>query len=152
MFGLFNRKESVESRSSQIDIGALYSQFFQFGASAYSWQTSPAVLASSLSVPDGAGALLTESRRLSKISPILSSYIRCMVGGILVGQPERPIFADDVPENVAMAAADLWQRRHNDIEVERDLLHPRNRRRRAAADGRWTGHPARWLRAGAKRS
>ena len=122
MFGLFNRKESVESRSSQIDIGALYSQFFQFGASAYSWQSSPATLASSLSVPDGAGALLTESRRLSKISPLLSAYVRCMIGGILVGQPERPIFADDVPENVAAAAATLWMRAH-DIEVERDLLH-----------------------------
>ena len=121
MFGLFNRSGKTETRAAEIDVGALYSQFFAFGASAYNWQVSPAILAASLSVPDGAGALLTEARRLSRVSPILSAYQRCMVGGILTGEPERPVFAEGVPERVAGAAADLWERAH-DVEVERDLL------------------------------
>ena len=121
MFGLF-RRNSTETRAADIDIGALYSQFFAFGGgAAYGWQTSPAVLASSLTVPDGEGALLTEARRLSRISPILVAYLRCMTGGILVGAPERPTFAEGVPEKVATAAADLWER-HHDVERERDIL------------------------------
>ena len=127
MFGLFDRKRT-ETRAAEVDVGALYSQFFQFGASSYSWQVSPAVLASSLSVPDGAGALLTQSRRLSRVSPMLSAYLRCMDGGIRTGDPERPEFAEAVPERVAMAAADLWERSH-DVEAEADLL------RRVMVDG-----------------
>ena len=122
MFGIFSRAGKAESRAAEVDVGSLYAQFFAFGASSYSWQQSPAVIASSLSVPDGAGALLTEARRLSRISPILNAYIRCMVGGITTGAPERPEFAEGVPERVAAAAADLWERRH-DCERERDLLH-----------------------------
>ena len=71
MFGLFNRSGKTESRAAEVDVGALYSQFFAFGASAYNWQVSPAILAASLSVPDGAGALLTEARRLAPRQPDL---------------------------------------------------------------------------------
>ena len=47
MFGLFNRRP-VESRAAEIDAGALYASFFQYGGggSVFSWQLSPAVLAS----------------------------------------------------------------------------------------------------------
>ena len=97
-------------RAGRLDIGELYSAFFGFGGTSYSWQVSPAVLASSLSTADGLGSLLTESRRLAKISPLLISYRRCMVGGILTGEPESPTFPESVPENVAVAAAALWMR------------------------------------------
>ena len=122
MFGWFNRGKTYETRASDVDVGALFSQFFQFGASAYNWQVSPAVLAASLSVPDGAGALLTESRRLARVSPLLIAYQACMTGGLLTGEPERPDFPEGVAERVTMAAADLWVRSH-DVEIERDLLH-----------------------------
>ena len=121
MFGLFNRSGKTELRAAEVDVGSLFSQFFAFGASAYSWQVSPAILAASLSVPDGAGALLTEARRLARVSPILNAYTRCMTGGILTGEPERPSFAEGTPERVAEAAADLWERAH-DVEGERELL------------------------------
>ena len=107
MFGLFKR---TEDRSGRVDIGALYSTFFGFGGSSYSWQVSPAVLASSLSTPDGLGSLLTESRRIAKISPLLIAYKRCMVGAILTGEPEPPTFPDGVPATAAAAAAALWLR------------------------------------------
>lgn len=107
MFGLF--KKSVEHRS-RVDIGELYSAFFGFGGTSYSWQVSPAVLASALSVPDGLGSLLTESRRIAKISPLLIAYKRVMVGGILTGSPESPTFPEGVPEGTAAAAAALWLR------------------------------------------
>ena len=45
MFGLFKR--STEERSGRVDIGELYSASFGFGGTSYSWQVSPAVLASS---------------------------------------------------------------------------------------------------------
>ena len=118
MFGL--GKKSVEHRS-RIDIGGLFSAFLGFGGTSYSWQVSPAVLASSLSVPDGLGSLLTESRRLAKISPLLISYRRCVVGALLTGEPETPMFPDDVPEPVAKAAAALWLRIH-DPDREREHL------------------------------
>ena len=119
MFGLF--KKSSENRAGRVDIGELYSAFFGFGGTSYSWQVSPAVLASSLSTPDGLGSLLTESRRLAKISPLLIAYRRCMVGSILTGEPETPTFPDGVPENVAAAAAALWLRTC-DPDGERELL------------------------------
>ena len=119
MFGLF--KKSSENRAGRVDIGELYSAFFGFGGTSYSWQVSPAVLASSLSTPDGLGSLLTESRRLAKISPLLIAYRRCMVGSILTGEPETPTFPDGVPENVAAAAAALWLRTC-DPNGERELL------------------------------
>ena len=121
MFGLF-RRNPPEVRSADIDVGALYSQFFAFGASAYNWQVSPAILAATLSVPDAAGSLLTESRRLSRVSPLLSAYERCMTGGVLTGEPEAPEFDEGIPERTAAAAADLWVRAH-DCELERELLH-----------------------------
>ena len=107
MFGLFKR---TENRSGRVDIGELYSAFFGFGGSSYSWMVSPAVLASSLSTADGLGSLLTESRRLAKISPLLVSYKNCMVGAILTGEPEPPTFPDGVPGSAAAAAAALWMR------------------------------------------
>ena len=119
MFGLFRKR--TEDRSGRIDIGELYSAFFGFGGTSYSWQVSPAVLASSLSTPDGLGSLLTESRRISKISPLLISYRRCMVGGILTGEPERPTFPDGVPENVAAAAVAMWMKA-SDPDREREHL------------------------------
>ena len=120
MFGLF--KKSTENRSGRVDIGELYSAFFGFGGTSYSWQVSPAVLASSLSVPDGLGSLLTESRRLAKICPLLISYRRCVVGALLTGEPESPTFPDTVPEATAKAAAACWLRIH-DPDREREHLH-----------------------------
>ena len=102
-------------------MGALYHGFFQFGSGAYSWQQSPAILVSSLSVLDNAGALLTEARRLGRTSPLLIAY-RCVIEtGVLTGEPERPEFSDDVPENVAAAMGDIWVALH-DCDRERDLL------------------------------
>ena len=118
MFGLFRK---AETRAAEVDIGALYASFYRFGGSSYAWQQSPAVLAASLAAPDSSGALLTEARRLARVSPLLVSYQRVMVGGITTGEPERPEFAEGVPERVATAAADLWEARH-DCEFERDLL------------------------------
>jgi len=122
------RNRQTESRAADIDVGALFSQFYAFGASTYSWQVSPAVLASTLSTPGGLGALIVESRRLSRISPLLVAYQRCMIGGVLTGEPERPTFPEGVPEKVAEAAADLWVERCNP-ETERELL------RRLIVDG-----------------
>ena len=119
MFGLFRKR--TEDRSASVDVGALYAQFFAFGASAYNWQVSPAVLASTLSVPDGMGALLTESRRLSRVEPRLIAYKLCMTGAVLTGDPERPTFPEGVHERVAQAAATLWMQR-SDPDRERELL------------------------------
>ena len=119
MFGLF--KKSTEDRSGRVDIGELYAAFGGFGGTSYSWQVSPAVLASSLSTPDGLGSLLTESRRLAKIAPLLIAYKRVMLGGILTGEPESPTFADGVPANAAAAASALWLRTHNP-DAEREHL------------------------------
>ena len=60
MFGFLDRLRGIEPRSSTIDIGALYQSVFAFGGGGYSFAQSPAILASSLSVLDNAGALLTE--------------------------------------------------------------------------------------------
>ena len=118
MFGLFKR---TENRSGRVDVGELYSAFFGFGGTSFSWQVSPAVLASSLSTADGLGSLLTESRRIAKISPLLASYKRCMTGGILTGEPESPTFPEGVPATAAAAAAALWIRSH-DPDREREHL------------------------------
>ena len=93
-----------EDRSADLDVGRVYASFFQFGASQYSWQVSPAVLAGNVT-QDGEQSLIEHSRRLSRQSPILRSYKRAMVGGILTGEPERPTFDEDVPEVVAKAVA-----------------------------------------------
>ena len=121
MFGIRNPFRSTELRAADIDVGQLYSAFFAFGGASYTWQVSPAVLAASLSVPGGTGALYTEARRLSRVSPLLTSYLRCMEGGILTGEPEAPQFGEDVTERVATAAAELWVDRH-DCDYERDIL------------------------------
>ena len=97
MFGFLNRLRGPETRSSEIDVGSLYQSFFQFGGGAYSFAQSPAILVSSLSVLDNAGALLTESRRLGRTSPLLIAF-RCVVeSGVLTGEPEAPEFPDTVP-------------------------------------------------------
>ena len=120
MFGLFNRRmRDVETRSSVIDVGALYAGLYQGGA--YGWQQSPAILVSSLSVLDNQGALLTESRRLGRTSPLLIAYRHVIENGVLTGMPEAPLFSDAVPEAVAQAVAALWLDIH-DTDRERDLL------------------------------
>ena len=121
MFGIFNRAGKAETRSAEVDIGALYASFFQFGSGSYSWQQSPAILVSALSVLDNAGALLTESRRLGRTSPLLIAYRRVIEVGCLTGEAEAPEFAENVPENVAAAAAEMWVAAH-DCDAERDLL------------------------------
>ena len=131
MFRLFPRREAPETRSAEIDVGLLYSALHQFSTAGFNWCVSPAILASSLSVSDGGTSIITESRRLSRVSPLLIAYLRCMSGGVLTGEPERPEFPEVVPERVATAAADLWEASH-DVEVERDLLHK--------AHGGWRGH------------
>ena len=123
MFGLFSRREAPETRSAGVDVGYLYAALHQFGVGgAYNWTVSPAILASGLSVTDGGTSIITESRRIARVSPILNAYLRCMEGGMLTGEPERPEFAEGVPEGVATAAADLWEAAH-DVDRERDLLH-----------------------------
>ena len=121
MFGSFFRQRAPETRSAEIDVGALYASFFQFGGGAYNWQQSPAILVSSLSVLDNAGALLTESRRLGRTSPLLIAYRAVVECGLLTGEPEAPEFSDTVPEAVAEAAANLWADAH-DCDRERALL------------------------------
>ena len=119
LFGL--RIGRTENRSVDLDVGRVYSSFFQFGSSQYSWQVSPAVLAGNIT-QDGEQSLIEHSRRLSRQSPILRSYKRCMTGGILTGDPERPCFDDDVPEVIAKAVGDLWLAVH-DCDLERSALH-----------------------------
>ena len=121
MFGLFPRRKPSETRAAEIDVGALYASFFQFGSGAYSWQQSPAILVSSLSVLDNQGALITESRRLGRTSPLLIAYRRVVESGLLTGEAEAPVFDDSVPEAVAQAVAGMWIDMH-DCDRERDLL------------------------------
>ena len=121
MFGFLNRLRGPETRSAEIDLGALYQSAFAFGGGSYSFAQSPAILASSLSVLDNAGALLTESRRLGRTSPLLIAYRAIIESGLLTGAAEAPEFADSVPEAVAEAVADLWTDAH-DVDRERDLL------------------------------
>ena len=123
MFGFINRMRGTESRSAEIDVGALYQSFFQFGSGAYNWQQSPAILVSSLSIQDNQGALLNESRRLGRTSPLLIAYRHVIESGVLTGQPEAPEFPDTVPEAVAEAVAGMWLDMHeHDCDRERDLL------------------------------
>ena len=82
---------------------------------------SPAVLAGNVT-QDGEQSLIEHSRRLSRQSPLLRSYKRAMVGGILTGEPERPHFDEGVPEVVAKAVGDLWLAVHN-CDLERAALH-----------------------------
>ena len=121
MFGFLNRLRGPETRSAEIDVGSLYQSFFQFGGGAYSFAQSPAILVSSLSVLDNAGALLTESRRLGRTSPLLIAFRCVLESGVLTGEPEAPEFPDTVPEAVAKAVADMWIDMH-DCDRERDLL------------------------------
>ena len=121
MFGFLNRLRGLEKRSAEIDLGSLYQSVFAFGGGGYSFAQSPAILASSLSVLDNAGALLTESRRLGRTSPLLVAYRAIIESGVLTGVAEKPEFADTVPEAVAEAVADLWTDVH-DCDRERHLL------------------------------
>ena len=125
MFGIRNPFRPAETRSSQIDVGALYQAAFQFEGGSYSWARSPALLVASLSLPDASGdstgVLLTESRRLGRTAPLLISYRNVIECGLLTGAPEAPQFSDAVPENVADAAAEMWIAEH-DCDMERDLL------------------------------
>ena len=120
MFGLF--KKPVEQRSSDVDVGALYASFFGFGGTSYAWQVSPAILAASMSTPGGIDTLITESRRLVRVSPLLTAYNRNMRRAVVCAMPEEPLFSDAVPERTAAAATELWMR-HHDIDVERDRVH-----------------------------
>ena len=122
MFGLFNRQIERRKRGPPRSISARCTPgFFQFGGGAYAWQQSPAILVSSLSVLDNAGALITESRRLGRTSPLLVAYRRVIESGVLTGEPEAPEFPDTVPEAVAKAVAAMWMHSH-DCDRERDLL------------------------------
>ena len=121
MFGFLNRLRGPETRSAEIDLGALYQSVFAFGGGSYSFAQSPAILVSSLSVFDNAGALLTESRRLGRTSPLLIAYRAVIESGLLTGEPETPEFGDTVPEAVADAVVDMWLHMH-DCDRERDLL------------------------------
>ena len=125
MFGWLKR---TENRSADIDVGGLYASFFAFGGTSYAWQISPAVLAASMSTPGGVDTLITESRRLCRVSPLLTAYLRCMARGIVCGEAEAPTFPDSVPDRTAQAAAALWLRSH-DVDLERDHL------RRVMTDG-----------------
>ena len=121
MFGFFNRLRGPETRSAEIDLGALYQSVFAFSGGSYSWSQSPAILVSSLGVLDNAGALLTQSRRLGRQSPLLIAYRAVIESGVLTGEPEAPEYDDAVPEAIAEAVADLWTDAH-DPDRERDLL------------------------------
>ena len=121
MFGFLNRLRGPETRSAEIDLGALYQSVFAFSGGSYSWSQSPAILVSSLGVPDNAGALLTQSRRLGRQSPLLIAYRAVIETGVLTGEPEAPEYDDAVPEAIAEAVADLWTDAH-DPDRERDLL------------------------------
>ena len=109
-----------EHRSAGIDPGALYQSLY-FGSTAFGWSQSPGVIATALSVPDGLGSLLTDSRRLAR-TPLLTAYTRCMTGALLTGEPEAPTFPDGVPERTATAAAALWTA-HHDCDREYEDLH-----------------------------
>ena len=122
MFRIFSRGKAPEARSAEVDVGLLYSALHQFSTAGFNWSVSPAILASSLSVSDGGTSIITESRRLARVSPLLGAYLRCMEGGMLTGEPERPEFPEGVPERVATAAAYLWEEAQ-DCDRERDLLH-----------------------------
>ena len=121
MFGFLNRLRGTETRSAEIDLGALYQSVFAFGGGSSSIARSPAILVSSLGVLDNSGALLTDSRRLGRTSPLLIAYRHVVECGVLTGEPEAPEFGDTVPEAVAQAVADLWVDMH-DCDRERDLL------------------------------
>ena len=117
MFGFLNRLRGPETRSAEIDLGALYQSVFAFSGGSYSWSQSPAILVSSLGVLDNAGALLTQSRRLGRQSPLLIAYRAVIETGVLTGEAEAPEYDDAVPE----AVADLWTDAHN-VDRERALL------------------------------
>ena len=121
MFGLFSRQR-VETRSADVDLGSLYAAIFGLSGGGYSWAQSPAILVASLAVLNNGGALLTESRRLGRTSPLLIAYRRVIEAGILTGEAEPPDFDDSVPESVAKAAAAMWEGEH-DCDLERDLLY-----------------------------
>ena len=110
-----------ETRSAEIDVGGLFASFFGFGGTSYSWSISPAIIAASLANPGGTSTLLTESRRLARVSPILLAYQACMVGGVLTGEEERPKWPEMVPDRIAEPAAALWID-GSDPDTERELL------------------------------
>ena len=90
MFGFLNRLRGPETRSAQLDLGSLYASIFQSGGGAFSFSQSPAILVSSLGVLDNSGALLNESRRLGRQSPLLIAYRAVIESGVLTGEPEAP--------------------------------------------------------------
>ena len=121
MFGFRNRLRRPETRSAELDLGALYQSAFGFAGGSASFAQSPAILVSSLSVLDNSGALLTESRRLGRTSPLLIAYRHIIEAGLLTGAAEAPEFEEIVPEAVAKAVASMWIDMH-DCDRERDLL------------------------------
>ena len=121
MFGFLNRLRGTETRSAEIDLGALYQSVFAFGGGSSSIARSPAILVSSLGVLDNSGALLTDSRRLGRTYPLLIAYRHVIESGVLTGEPEAPEFGDTVPEAVAQAVAAMWLDMH-DVDKERASL------------------------------
>ena len=101
MFGFLNRLRGTETRSAEIDLGALYQSVFAFGGGSSSIARSPAILVSSLGVLDNSGALLTDSRRLGRTSPLLIAYRHVVECGVLDRPARTPEFGDTVPEVVA---------------------------------------------------
>ena len=116
---------------TEIDVGSLYASVFGLAGGAYNFAQSPAILVSSLAVLDNAGALLTESRRLGRTSPLLIAYRAVIECGVLTGLPEAPEFPDSVPEAVAKAVAGMWTDAH-DCDRERGPSRPPGPGRRAS--------------------
>ena len=86
---------------------------FSAALAAIRGQRSPAVLVASLAIQDNQGALLLESRRLGRTSPLLIAYRSVIECGVLTGEPEAPTFSEIVPDNIAAAAGDMWTNIHD---------------------------------------
>ena len=115
------RKSPTESRSADLDVGATYAALFGFAGGSYAFQISPAVLAGSLTSAGGLDSIITESRRMARVSPLLKSYLRTMGRNLICAEPEAPEFPEGVPANTATKAAELWLSWH-DVDRERDHL------------------------------
>ena len=100
----------------------LYSALHQFSTAGFNWSVSPAILASSLSVSDGGTSIITESRRLARVSPLLGAYLRTMTGGVLTGEPEAPSSPRPFP-SAWPPPPPICGWHAQDCGLERELLH-----------------------------